>query len=203
MNLVARSVLFYSIAGTCFVLNPESASAGVDISIDGSASNFDMPLQNSKRSMISGSVDFDIGSHLRLGYTYRVDTMKSSGYKQDSASLQYYYQESQTNVNSNSVNLTLILYYGDLFVPFIQAGAVVKDYYMIEKTGGVTYTIDPAKSPAQPSAGAGLHIVLSRSFNLKLSHTVSPGAKVASPATSDKVTYVLDSTTSMGLVYKL
>ena len=180
-----------------------SALGGINISIDGSASNYDMGLQNNKRSMVSGSFDIDVGSHFRLGYTHRLDTMKASGYKQDYETKLYYYEESRTDVASNSINLSLILYYGDLFIPYIQAGAVVKDYYMIEKSGGITYVINPSESGPEPSAGAGLHIVLSKSFNLKLSYTVSPGVKIESPSEPNKILTVLDSTTAMGIVYKM
>ncbi len=202
-----NSILFYVIRSfvpsVLSLVLASVAFAGVDIGLDGSASNYDMGLQNNKRSMISGTLDVGLGSHFRLGYTHRVDTSTASGYKQDYASKLYYYEESRTDVSSNSLNLSLILYYGDLFIPYIQAGAVVKDYYMIEKSGGVTYVINPAQSGPEPSAGAGLHIVLSKDFNLKLSYTVSPGAKIQSPAEPQKITMVLDSTTAVGIVYKM
>jgi len=202
-----NSILFYGsrLFAPCFLALAfcKSAFAGVDISIDGSSSNYDMGLQNNKRSMISGSVDVGLGNYFRLGYTHRVDTVTATGYKQDYASKLYYYEESRTDVASNSINLSLILYYGDLFIPYIQAGAVVKDYYMIEKSGGVPYVINPDQSGPEPSAGAGLHIVLSKSFNLKLSYTVSPGVKIQSPSEPDKMRTVLDSTTAMGIVYKM
>ncbi|MEI8027048.1 MAG: hypothetical protein WCI18_11935 [Pseudomonadota bacterium] len=202
-----NSILFYVfrsfVPSIVSVVLASVSYAGVDIGLDGSASNYDMGLQNNKRSMISGSVDVGLGNYFRLGFTHRVDTMTASGYKQDSASKLYYYEESRTDVASNSLNLSLILYYGDLFIPYIQAGAVVKDYYMIEKSGGVTYVINPEQSGPEPSAGAGLHIVLSKEFNLKLSYTVSPGVKIQSPSEPQKVTAVLDSTTAVGVVYKI
>ena len=153
--------------------------------------------------MMCCSVDVGLGNSFRLGYTNRFDTVTATWYKQDYDFKRYYYEESRTDVASNSINLSLILYYGDLFIPYIQAGAVVKDYYMIEKSGGVTYVINPDQSGPEPSAGAGLHIVLSKSFNLKLSYTVSPGVKIQSPSEPDKMRTVLDSTTAMGIVYKM
>jgi len=179
------------------------AKAGIHLAVDGSSSNNDMGLQNNKRSMIRGSVSFDVGSHLRVGITHRLDTMVSSGYRQSSSTLNYYFEKNQTDVASNSLDLTLILFYGDLFVPYVQAGAIVKDYYVKEQSGGITYILDPGKSPTQPSAGAGLNIVLTKQFNLKLSYDVSPGYKISSPNEQNNIQMVLDTTTSMGLVYQL
>lgn len=203
MNPIFKFFLYFLFCSAITGLNAYQAIAGVHLAVDGSASNNDMGLQNNKRSMIRGSVSFDVGSHLRVGVTHRLDTMITSGYRQSSTNINYYFEKNQTDVASNSLDLTLILFYGDLLVPYIQAGAIVKDYYVKEQSGGITYILDPGESPPQPSAGAGLNIVLTKQFNLKLSYDVSPGYKIASPSEQEKIQMVLDTTTSVGLVYKL
>jgi hypothetical protein len=194
-------------------LNAPAAHAVIYLtgSVSASQSNAGFQTHNSRGG--SGTVAFDLGRYVRLGFTHRQDLQSSSGYVADSEGgcdisddtslgercLDY---ESKTHIISNSVDFTLILYEGDVFVPFVMAGGIVKTYrFEIRKEGTDTLKEGPItdKFP-RPNLGIGMGIRLNREFSLKLSYTTSPGARYTPDG---EVHSAYDKVTSLGLTYQL
>ena len=143
-----------------------------------------------------------MGSHFRLGLTHRQETDETEGYTYSTADNTYYKRSTKMYITSNSLDLTVILYYGTLFVPYVQGGFIVKDYKIIDSIAGQSST-DSIQSAPVPNAGAGLNIVINRNFSLKLSYNLSPGYKISDPEDQDRTEDVWDSYTSIGISYKL
>lgn len=148
------------------------------------------------------SVAFDLGSHFRLGLTHREENNTQEGYVLNTADSAYYLKNQKMLITSNSIDLTLIIYYGKIVVPFIQGGAIIKDYAVTDTIAGLSSS-SSIQSPPVPNAGIGTNIVLNRNFSLKLSYNVSPGYKIADPTDQDQIEAVWDSYTSIGVTYKL
>ena len=150
---------------------------------------------------MSLSAAFDLGTYFRLGVTHRQGLEKIQGYVADSSSTVYYYNERSINSYANSIDLTVILYYGRIFVPYVQTGFVKKEYYISSSIENIT--IDPVRLSLAPvpNAGAGLGIIINKNFSLKLSYSVSEGILQDTPASAPK--RILDSNSSVGLTYKI
>lgn len=201
-----KNQLYYQIKLLLFAFliffEPQTASSAVHISLQGSSSVSDAGLQSYQKNAFSASVAFDIGGQFRLGLTHREQNDNTDGYTRSSLSNQYYHKSQKTIVTSNSIDLTLIIYYGKLFVPYIQGGFIIKEYKVIDTIAGISSTATIQGEPV-PNAGAGLNIMLNRNFSLKLSYNVSPGYKISDPANQDDRESVWDSYTSLGLSYKI
>lgn len=184
-------------------------------SISAAESNVGLQTQESRGG--SASLAFDLGRFIRLGFTHRQDIQTANGYigmTEDSCVFGVTIDgcakyDSKTHIISNSIDLTLILYEGEVVVPFIQGGAVVKTYTF--ETNKVKLN-DPAETaehektgPANygpvPNLGAGIGIRLNRQFTLKLSYTTSPG--ISQDPIENKVRTVWDKQSSLGLTYQL
>ena len=142
----------------------------------------------------------DMGEYFRIGYTHRQEFSNNYGFKTSTTDPSTYTEFlSQTKVVSNSIDLNIILYAGDLFIPYLSAGAVVKTYY------SAFSSIDGAESasitlPPVPNLGGGVGVRLSRSFSLKLSYTVSPGVRQEPGGIQEGI---LDTYSSLGITYQL
>jgi hypothetical protein len=176
--------------------------SAVHISLQGSSSVSDAGLQSYQKNAFSASVSFDIGGQFRLGLTHREENNNTDGYTLNSLDNRYYHKSQKTFVTSNSVDLTIIIYYGKLLVPYIQGGLIIKEYQVIDTLAGVSSSAS-IQSPPVPNAGAGLNIVLNRNFSLKISYNISPGYKILDPNDQDQIESVWDSYTSVGLTYKI
>ena len=176
--------------------------AGVHFSIKGSAISSNYLLQSQNKDALSGSVDVDVGSHLRVGLTHRVEQSSSEGYERDCSDCPYYFQKAKTYSTANSVDLTVILFYGQLFLPYLKLGIVKKDYVYRTEVAGVT-SETPVSMPEVPNAGAGVGIKLSRRFSLNLSYTRSPGYLLRDPEDAKSAYLVMDSYASVGISYQM
>lgn len=204
---ILAKLTYYSIFSSIiigFLAFSKSASAGVHFTLQSSLSenNFLLTSQNSRSG--SASIAFDLGTYFRIGLTHRQAVNQSRGYFaiQDTDPLIYEYKEEETHVFSNSLDFTIILYYGRLFVPYLQIGAVKKDYQLITANGDgdssfVRKSFDPV-----PNGGIGLGVRINRNFSLKLSLSLSPGFKLSSPD-QEKVEGVWDTYTSIGISYNI
>lgn len=180
----------------------EQAFSRVHLSLKGSAVSSNFGLQSQAKDSVSGSVDFDVGRHLRLGVTHRVERTRSEGYT-EVAEGSYYFSATNVLATANSLDLTVILFYGQLFLPYLKLGMIKKNYkYILENLEGESDTISLSTEPL-PNMGAGLGIQLSARFSLNLSHSISPGYTIANPAVSDEATAAWDSVSSVGITYKL
>jgi hypothetical protein len=149
-----------------------------------------------------------LGSYFRIGLTHREDISNQEGWAEDKgAASGYAYSRTRQHLRANSVDLTLILYYGELFVPYLMAGAIKKQYVTefsvaTDVDGAESRSSSSLELPVLPNFGAGLGIRLNREFSLKLSYSVSPGIVQNSPVDSDPRS-ILDKMLSVGISYDL
>ena len=193
-------ILFFSYLFISLSLS-SSLFASLHFSLQGSVSDNYLGLSTKNSRATSLSAAFDIGTYLRLGVTHRQGLEKIEGYVVDSSTSQYYYNERSVQSYANSIDFTIILYYGRVFVPYVQTGMVKKDYYITSSIENVTIApVKLALAPV-PNAGMGLGIILNKNFSLKLSYSVSEGIMQATPLSEAKKR--LDSNTSIGISYKI
>jgi hypothetical protein len=181
------------------------------------ASTSNVPYTTYESTYGSASVAFDLGRYVRLGFTHSQEVQVSDGYKQideddeDSANATpsgtteegklLIKTVSRTHVISNSIDLTLILYEGDIFVPYLMGGAVVKQYKFQVQEGETAQ--DPTKVTVGPvpNIGVGVGMRLNKDFTLKLSYIASPG--VAQAPEDPEPRGVWDKKVTIGLTYQL
>ena len=195
------TIIFRFLLLLCVFLFSNHGFSATHLTLKGSLVNNNLGLNSQENFSGSASVAFDIGTYLRLGITHRRAESQIKGYRETSVTNEYRYEEERTDNIANSIDLTVILYYGRVFVPYIQLGMVRKEYtmtYMIENLSAIKkqYTL-----PAVPNAGIGLGIRLNSDFSLKLSYSVSQGIKQKRPDTPPEG--VLDSYTSVGISYSI
>ena len=171
--------------------------AGVHFTLTGKLSDSSYGLLSQANHAASASIAFDVGQHLRLGLTHRQDKSVSEGYyKIDLDSDLYEFRRSTSLEIANSVELTIILYYGRVFIPYLQIGLVKKDYIFTQ--GDVTRSVS---LPPIPNGGFGLGVRLNRNFSLKLSQTFSQAVTIPYPEAEPEPT--LDTYSSVGITYSL
>lgn len=188
-----------TLVGVVAFLKPASLIAGVNISLSGSSGNSSIFLQTQKTVSGSISVSFDIGSYVQLGLTHQQATSNETGYTYDASQKAYVYSETLTSTQANSLDLTLILYAGEIFTPYVKAGAVIKKYTIMYDQNEDTKTTFPAPLGAQ--AGLGLSIKLNQKFSLNLSTTHSVGYRQETP--NDSLKQVIDVSNSVGITFKI
>lgn len=177
-----------------------SALGMIHFTLGGSMSRNNIPYQTYLSRAGSASVAMDLGEYFRVSYSHRQEFSNTAGYRALESQPGYYGEYlSATRVISNSVDFNVILFAGDLFIPYLSAGAVVKAYYSdissVEGSETSSFTL-----PASPNLGGGVGIRLDRNFSLKLSYTVSPGLKQEPGGTRKEI---LDSYAQMGVTYQM
>jgi len=182
----------------------EPAHAVVYFTLGGSQSQNNVGQSYLSRAG-SASVAVDLGEYFRVGITHRQEFSENQGYVEYRTQKgQYYLSPGTTHVVANSVDLTVILYNGDTFVPFIQGGLVRKDYdFEVTKedeSGQVIVEEGQATQGPVPSIGAGVGIKLNRNFSLKLSYVASPGY-VTMP--DGELAAKIDTYTQIGITYQI
>lgn len=176
--------------------------AAMHFTIRGSANQNNLGLANQNAKSASLSVASDVGKYLRLGITHRQSLIALEGYRLREISQQYSYVEERTRSISNSIDLTVVLYYGSTFTPYVQIGIVKKDYKVSSYISEDSTTISNSFSQALvPNAGLGLSVRLDANFSLNFSYVVSPGLRQITPDADPES--VLDSYTSIGISYEL
>lgn len=185
------------LASTAF----ESPAMGmVYFTLGGSQSRSNVPYQTYISRAGSASVAVDLGEYFRVGYTHRQEFSNNTGYKALESQPGYYGEYiSQTRVTSNSVDFNVILFAGELFIPYLSAGAVVKAYHsdILTVEGRET---DSFRLPPVPNLGGGVGIRLNRNFSLKLSYTVSPGVRQEPGGIQEGI---LDNYSQIGVTYQM
>ncbi len=177
-----------------------SALGMIHFTLGGSMSRNNIPYQTYLSRAGSASVAMDLGEYFRVSYSHRQEFSNTAGYRALESQPGYYGEYlSATRVISNSVDFNVILFAGDLFIPYLSAGAVVKAYFSdissVEGSETSSFTL-----PAAPNLGGGVGIRLDRNFSLKLSYTVSPGLKQEPGGTRKEI---LDSYAQMGVTYQM
>ena len=175
----------------------------VHFTLQSALSENNLPLSSQNSRSGSASIAFDLGTYFRIGYTHRQAINTNQGYVQVTSQPEsYQYKMEETHSFSNSLDFTIILYYGRLFVPYIQVGAVKKDYFLVSAVGDDEPTESKISLPPVPNGGVGVGIRLNRNFSLKISLSVSPGLKKTTPDQSEPES-VWDTFTSVGISYNI
>ena len=195
-----RATLLLAFAG----LWSGDALAVVYVTLGGSQSSNYVGYQTFESRAGSASVALGLGDMMRVGLTHRQEFQYREGFFEDPDTPGTFgVFNSLSRVVSNSVDLTVILYAGDIFVPFISAGGVRKLYInkmIVDRSGALESDSSRQWGPIQPNLGVGLGIRLNQRFSLKLSYTVSP-ASTQSPGQESKA--ILDNYAEVGLTYQL
>ncbi len=186
----------------------KQASAAIYVTGSVSASTTNVPLQSAQSQYSSASVEMDLGRYVRIGVTHGRDLQISEGYRPSDSTVSGCPSTtscskviSSTKITDNSVGLTLILYAGEVFVPYITGGGIMKTYTFetLEESGN--REVRTGQTPPVPNVGAGLGIKLNREFTLKLTYNASPG-QVQRPGETEP-RGVWDKKTTVGLSYQL
>lgn len=191
---------------TLFILAllPNKINAATHFTIKGSSADNNLGLSNQDSKSVSLSVATDLGNHLRIGVTSRLSFISMEGYRYSKNVRLYYYIRENTRATANSLDLTVIFYYGSIFTPYMQIGLVKKDYIInsfLTKDDSGELTPVNYSQPIAPNLGLGLGVRINNNFSLNLSYSVSPGIKQSTPLEESKE--VLDSYSSIGFTYKL
>jgi hypothetical protein len=204
MPFLSRSKKFSRLMAIALSLSfmTSNALGAIHFTLQGSASDSYLGLQTQSNRSASGSIATDLGVYFRIGVTHREDVSDQEGYSEKADQSGYYYLKTRTNMAANSLDLTIILYYGELFVPYIMAGVIKKASvtdYIFEDGEKIS---SKRAEPLGPNAGVGLGIRLNKDFSLKLSYSVSVGFVQDGP--EDTVgRAILDKVTSVGITYDL
>ncbi len=177
------------------------------ISLTGYDSKTHAKRQISANSSLGGSIAVDIYSYLRLGLSYSEREESTYGrqeYRDASGSLLLPKFENTVTISQYSLDLTVVLYNGQLVTPYVFGGAAKKSYkyslfHEYDNLG------EPIVVKVQPkewvwNAGIGLQMLLSTRLSLKLSYSFSEGQKTDSKG---NVGTALDTYLQYGLSYKL
>lgn len=183
------------------ILSFTEVYGGTYFTVSGNLQSSSAGLSETKSQIASGTIAFDVGSFLRLGFTHRQKIEDAQGYKQLSDSEEYSLIRIKTHQISNSLDLTVILYQGELVFPYLKGGAIVKTETIEYETSDETIKSDPITFGPHPSVGAGIGIRVHQNFTLKISYTVSPGVKTDPETQEQKGT--IDTYTELGLTYKI
>ena len=205
-----RSWMNAAIAVT-FISMSSIASAGMHLSLSGSQSTSNAGYQKIQSGSGSASVAFEIWDYLRLGYTYRQELAYTGGYteskdangniQKDSTGASMYVKFlNRSKVISDSVDLTVVLYAGEVFMPYVFVGAGRKNYNIVNSVEGQEDDVIKLSMPPSPNGGAGIGVQLSRRFSLKFSYTVSQGYK---QLPGQPLELTLDSFSQVGISYAL
>jgi hypothetical protein len=182
-----------------FVMNASFAQAAINLSLGGSHSQSNAGYQKIESGAGSAGISIDLGDYFRVGYTHRQELAATTGYQLKEASKEYVFFQSLSHVTSNAVDLTLILYAGEIVTPFIFAGVNVKHYSTDNRESDGTYEHLDLVYPG-PQGGAGLGIRLNQKFSLKVTYTMSPGVTQIPGQAANQT---LDTYTQLGITYAL
>lgn len=176
----------------------------VNLGLSGALSNSNFSLETHKKTSISANVSLGLGSYFHIGLTHRRSFDNKSGFKKtrlDENTIAYIPFEDNTEIITNSVDLTIFLYEGQIS-PFVFGGVAKRDYVTeisyLEQQARSSTTLFPV-----PNYGLGLAIQLTRNFHLKITQTYTPGIRTVLEDGQEKSETVKDSYTQLGIGYKI
>lgn len=181
-----------------------------------SVSQNSMPYTTYESQYGSASIGVDIFRYVRLSLTHSQEFTVSKGYKDpdkdeanatDAASnddpgddTELVTYASRSHVIGNSVDLQLIVYEGQVFVPYIMGGVILKTYKTVSQEEGKEDDVRELTMPG-PNVGAGVGMRLNREFTLKLAYIASPG--YAREPGDPEISTVWDRKVTLGITYQL
>jgi hypothetical protein len=192
-NFIVISMIFFMLSVSTHGL------AAMKVSLSGSRSESNAGYQKIQSGAGSAGLSLDLGEYFMVGYTHRQELSSTVGYQQIDGTNIFVQFKTLSHVTTNALDLTLILYGGEIVTPFIFAGLAVKNYVIDFVQAGQ----DPqrvSKPHYGPQGGAGLAIRMSQKFSFKLTYTLTDGVKQY-PGESAEQT--LDTYTQMGITYAL
>lgn len=195
-----KKLLFTALLGFGFICS-QSAFAAMHLSLSGNHSLVHAGYQTIESGGASASVAFDLGSYFRLGLTHRQENSSAKGHIEDEKTKELHTYESQSYIMSNSLDFTVVLYAGEIFMPYIFVGYGTK-YYHIRKVESGVISDDRNAGPG-PNGGAGFAISLSKNFSLKISHTLSSGVTKDANHPELEGKSAVDGYTQAGISYAL
>ena len=198
--MIAKKIFLLQMIYFWFIPAQKLFSAA-HVTVRGSLVNNNLGLNTQANNSVSASLSFDVGSVFRVGLTHRQAFSKISGYRLNEVNQQYDFQIESNYSIANSADFTVILYFGKLFVPYLQIGLVKKEYILTSELNDNTPNKSKYVMPVVPNGGMGLGIRLNKDFSLKISYTVSQGIRQTDPD-ADPVG-VFDDFTSIGLSYTI
>ena len=182
----------------------ESALGAISIGLSGASSQSNYSLETQKSSILIANVSIGIASFLRIGLTHRRSFEKKAGLKKAQVSdtqIIYYEFEDNTDIVTNSVDLTAILYPG-VVSPFVFGGVARRDYYTEVRYPG-SASKGKTTLPAVPNYGLGIAVQLSRQFSLKITQTYTPGLSTTIEDGEEVSKAVNDTYTQIGIGYRI
>ncbi len=196
--------LFLTFATVLPLLGASAAGYGaITFSIAGSGSSSHVTTLKHDSSAATASFAVDLGRYFRIGMSHRQKTEVEKGYKDisgqndDAVWAEYY---SKTNETTNSLDLTLVLYHGQIITPYIFVGMASKSYMVSSVTDGVGRSA-PFIPPPTPTSGAGFGLRINRQFSIKFSHTLTP-SYIIDPV-NETAAGTIDSYSQVGVSYRL
>jgi len=196
-QLLRRIIGLAILASLLMVTKP--AEAAVKFSLSGSRSESNAGYQKIESGAGSIGLSMDLGEYFMVGYSHRQELSSTVGYQQKAATSTFVYFQTLSHVTSNAIDLTLILYGGEVVTPFIFAGLAVKHYIVDTKEADGTVEHLDMPHPG-PQGGAGLSIRLNQKFALKLTYTMTDGIK---QLPGENAEMSIDTYTQMGITYSL
>jgi hypothetical protein len=180
--------------------------AGVSFTLSGKQESHHFGFVTEKSGSGSGTVEFDIGSVVRLGYTYQHEVSRRDGYLQqdpnDEDSLYSVYFLDREVQQVHSGDLTLILYSGDTFVPYIFGGLQHRTAKIQRTTAAGTADLSPHPE-LKPTGGIGFGLRLSQNLMLKFSNRWIPSEHYfPGPDGKPAGEAVVDSEQQIGLTFR-
>lgn len=192
------------------------AQAAVILTVSASNDNQNLGYKKSEARSGSLSLELTLGDYVRIGMTHEQMQQKVKGFDKETDSatdaVTFKPVDDTTHVIANSFDLTLALYNGEIFTPFIRGGIVLKSYKIqgidektIDPDDPTDYELGKPEADSLPTwlAGVGLSIRLNRQFSLRLAHTLSPGGYLEPGDDENKdKRAVLDRKSTFGLSYQ-
>lgn len=192
------------------------AEAGLYVTVSGSTETSSANFQSYTTNYGSASFGFDLGRYIRLSFTHSQQLSITGGHQNpegqsgatspagnedptdDDQLIEF---TNQTHVIGNSADLQLILYEGEVFVPYVTGGMILKTYRFVSHEEGQADDVTKAGPIPAPNLGAGLGIALNKEFMLKLQYMASPGLR-REPGDAESRS-VWDKKSTVGITYKI
>ncbi len=178
----------------------QTARAGMHIMASYSDSQMS-EQQEYRTSAGSMTISLDMGTYFNIGLTGKHQLSHAKGFEENEETKLIEYSESKVDVYSYSADLSIILYPGDIFVPYVFGGGVAKYFDSKKIYPSGSYIQRTTKKPILTyEGGIGVGLRLSEKFTFKYSVTFTPGVRLLSNGNPEPV---LDRYQTVGLSYKI
>ncbi len=213
---LAQLVVSFSLVLTGTLVVTTASLAGISISGSVSTSTTNVPLQITTMQYGTAGIDIDLGQYIRFGLNYGVQLSTTSVYQppasgtNGSASLADLTCPkvgscasviNKTMITERGSGFTLILWAGEIFMPYVTVGGVTKNYTFTTQVNDGAIEERKGQTPLSVSLGAGLVCRLNRDFSLKMNAQISPGVTMSPGDSTPRMTW--DKKNTIGLTYQI